>query len=105
MGQPFDAMLSPTIPFIAPTIDEVNKDYVMWNLRIIRNTGLINLLDGCAATVPCHLTGEAPVGLQVAGLRGTDKHILAVAQTIEAALASPQRCSDVEEPSKKRARL
>jgi len=103
--KPFDAMLSPTIPVIAPTMDEVNKDYIAWNLRIIRNTGFINLLDGCAATVPCHLTGEAPVGLQVAGMGGTDKHILAVAQTIETTLASPQSPGDMEEPNKKRARL
>lgn len=101
--RPFDAMLSPTVPVIAPTIEEVNKDYVKWNMLLIRNPGLINLLDGCAATVPCQQPGEAPVGLQVAGLAGADKHVLAVAQAIELALNSDSTAES--ERRAKKARL
>ena len=37
--------------------------------------------------VPCrHVPGEAPVGFSVAGMRGTDAHVLGVAQAIEAVL-------------------
>jgi len=82
-------MLYPTCAITAPTIAEVDgsdAEYARYNLLLLRNTGLINLLDGCAATLPCHRSGEAPVGISVAGLAMRDKHILAVAQGVEAAL-------------------
>jgi aspartyl-tRNA(Asn)/glutamyl-tRNA(Gln) amidotransferase subunit A len=90
LAAPFDAILMPTAPCIAPTIAEVDAtddDYFRWNMRILRNNGLINFLDGCAASVPCHEPGTAPVGLMVCGTAGTDRHTLAVAAAIEQALA------------------
>jgi aspartyl-tRNA(Asn)/glutamyl-tRNA(Gln) amidotransferase subunit A len=84
----FDAILMPTAPCIAPTIAEAgasDEDYMRWNMRILRNCGLINFLDGCAASVPCHEHGTAPVGLMVCGTAGTDGHTLAVAAAIEQA--------------------
>jgi aspartyl-tRNA(Asn)/glutamyl-tRNA(Gln) amidotransferase subunit A len=86
----FDAILMPTTPCIAPTIAEADAsddDYFRWNMRVLRNNGLINFLDGCAASVPCHEPGGAPVGLMVCGVAGTDRHTLAVAAAIERALA------------------
>jgi aspartyl-tRNA(Asn)/glutamyl-tRNA(Gln) amidotransferase subunit A len=85
----FDAILMPTVPCIAPTIaeaDATDEDYFRWNMRILRNNGLINFLDGCAASVPCHPPGGAPVGLMVCGTAGTDRRTLAVAAAIERAL-------------------
>ena len=90
LAAPYDAMLMPTTPTIAPPIAEVDKsdeDYFRWNFRIMRNTGLINFLDGCAATLPIHERGTAPVGLMVCGVGGTDRRTLAVAAAIERALA------------------
>ena len=90
LAAPFDAILMPTAPCIAPTIAEVDAtddDYFRWNMRILRNNGLVNFLDGCAASVPCHEPGTAPVGLMVCGTVGTDRHTLAVAAAIEQALA------------------
>jgi aspartyl-tRNA(Asn)/glutamyl-tRNA(Gln) amidotransferase subunit A len=90
LAAPFDAILMPTAPCIAPTLAEVDAtddDYFRWNMRILRNNGLINFLDGCAASVPCHEPGTAPVGLMVCGTAGTDRHTLAVAAAIEQALA------------------
>jgi aspartyl-tRNA(Asn)/glutamyl-tRNA(Gln) amidotransferase subunit A len=86
----FDAIVMPTVPCIAPTIadtDASEEDYFRWNMRILRNNGLINFLDGCAASLPCQEPGAAPVGLMVCGLAGTDRHTLAVAAAIERALA------------------
>ena len=91
LAAPYDAMLMPTVPCVAPTIAEVDRsdeEYFRWNLYILRNNGLINFLDGCAASVPCHEQGRAPVGLMVAGCAGTDRHTLAVAAAIERALAA-----------------
>ncbi len=86
----FDAILMPTVPCIAPTIAEADasdEDYFRWNMRILRNNGLINFLDGCAASLPCHEPDGAPVGLMVCGVGGSDRHTLAVSAAIERALA------------------
>ena len=74
---------------MAPTVAECTEseeEYDRINLLLLRNTGVANMLDGCAASLPCHVAGEAPVGLSVAGLAGSDRHILAVAQGVEAVL-------------------
>jgi aspartyl-tRNA(Asn)/glutamyl-tRNA(Gln) amidotransferase subunit A len=90
LAAPFDAFLMPTAPCIAPTIAEASASddaYFKWNGRILRNTGIVNFLDGCAATVPCHPAGTAPVGLMVCGVAMADRHVLAAARAIEAVLA------------------
>ena len=90
LAAPYDAMLMPTVPSVAPTLEEAgarDEDYFRWILRVMRNVGLINFLDGCAATLPCHAPGTAPVGLMVAGSALADRHVLAVAATIERVLA------------------
>ena len=90
LGASFDAMLYPTVAATAPTIEETTRtdeDYFRWNMRLLRNTGLGNILDGCGATLPCHLPGDAPVGLSVAGFAGADRRVLAIALAVEGALA------------------
>jgi aspartyl-tRNA(Asn)/glutamyl-tRNA(Gln) amidotransferase subunit A len=89
LATPFDAILMPTVPCIAPTIAEADASdeaYFRWNGRILRNNGLVNFLDGCAVSLPCHEPGSAPVGLTVCGTAGTDRRLLAVAAAIEKAL-------------------
>lgn len=57
----YDAVVMPTVACVAPTIleaDRSDKDYARWNLRLLRNAGLINFLDGCALTLPCHELGR-----------------------------------------------
>src|SRR6478735_4404327 len=87
---PYDAILMPTVPCVAPTIAEASESdeaYFRWNFRIMRNNGLINFLDGCAVTLPCHEPGGAPVGFMVCGTAMSDRRILAVAAAIERALS------------------
>ena len=87
---PFDAIIMPTVPCVAPTIAEAtatDEDYFRWNARIFRNVGLVNFLDGCAATLPCQTKGEAPVGLSICGTAMSDRRTLAVAAAVEGALA------------------
>jgi aspartyl-tRNA(Asn)/glutamyl-tRNA(Gln) amidotransferase subunit A len=86
LAAPFDAILMPTVPCIAPSIAEAtasDDDYFRWNARILRNNGLVNFLDGCAVSLPCQEPGAAPVGLMICGTAGNDRHILAVACAIE----------------------
>ena len=85
----YDAMLMPTTPETAPTIAEAGKDdetYFRLNFRMLRNTAVVNLFDGCALSVPCHLPGTAPVGLMIAGTQNTDHKILAIGLAVEGAV-------------------
>jgi len=91
LAAPYDAMLMPTTPTIAPPIaavDASDEDYFRWNFRILRNVGVVNFLDGCAVSLPCHAPGSAPVGLSVFGAAMSDAHVLAAAAAIEGVLRS-----------------
>jgi aspartyl-tRNA(Asn)/glutamyl-tRNA(Gln) amidotransferase subunit A len=82
----YDAMLMPTTPDTAPTIAETSKDdetYFRLNLRMVRNTIIVNLFDGCALSIPCHEPGAAPVGMMIAGTQNTDRKILAIGLAVE----------------------
>ena len=86
---PFDALLLPTVPLLAPRIDALqasDADYFAANARMLRNPTLINFLDGCALSLPCHVPGEAPVGLMLAAAGGQDRALLALGETVEQAL-------------------
>jgi aspartyl-tRNA(Asn)/glutamyl-tRNA(Gln) amidotransferase subunit A len=55
------AMVMPTVPVVAPPIallQASDEHYGSTNLLILRNPTLINFLDGCALTLPCHAPGE-----------------------------------------------
>ena len=81
----YDAFLLPTVAVIAPPFRAFDTDehYLAINRKVLRNTSLLNFLDGCAVTLPCHDVGAAPVGLSVAGLGVRDAHVLAVARALE----------------------
>jgi len=86
LAAPFDAMLMPTTPTVAPAIAEVDASdeaYFRWNFRILRNVGVVNFLDGCALSLPCHEPGSAPVGLTVFGPALADRRVLAASAAIE----------------------
>lgn len=82
---PFDAIVMPTVPRIAPTFKELEDDdtYGRVNLLMLRNPSVINLIDGCAISIPCHRLGEAPVGLMLAAGGGADHRLLQVASSLE----------------------
>jgi aspartyl-tRNA(Asn)/glutamyl-tRNA(Gln) amidotransferase subunit A len=89
---PFDALIMPTVPIVAPPIADLEaSEDVFFNANglLLRNPSTINLLDGCAVSLPCHAEGTLPVGLMIAGPAMSDRKILAVARTIERILQSP----------------
>jgi len=89
LAAPYDALLMPTAPCLAPTIAEAERsdeDYFRWNFRILRNVGIVNFLDGCAVSLPCHEPGAAPVGLSVFGPALSDRRVLAASAAVEALL-------------------
>ena len=81
----FDAMATPTAPFIPPRIEELAKDddYTRLNMLALRNPTVINMLDGCAISLPMHKKGEGPMGLMLAARNGQDHALFRVAATVE----------------------
>ena len=89
----FDALLSPTVPLVAPRIDELRMSddaFFATNALLLRNPSAVNFLDGCALSLPCHREGEMPVGLMVWGHALDDDRVLDASLAIEAALAGPR---------------
>lgn len=90
--QGFDAVLSPTVPIVAPPIAEVgpgaaqDAEFFRVNALLLRNTSVVNMLDGCAISIPCHQGGELPVGLMIWQGALRDDTVLNVALQAEAAL-------------------
>lgn len=87
----YDAMLAPTTPIAPPRLIDVAEDeaYGRINLLALRNPSIINMIDGCAVSLPVHKPGEAPVGLMAAALGGRDRELLAIAQALEGVLQKP----------------
>jgi amidase/aspartyl-tRNA(Asn)/glutamyl-tRNA(Gln) amidotransferase subunit A len=89
-----DALLSPTVPVVAPPVAPLVADdaaFFAANGLLLRNPSIVNLLDGCAISLPCHAPGELPVGLQVWSSAGRDDAVLDAALAVEAALAGNAR--------------
>ena len=83
----FDVLVAPTLPIVAPRIAEVERDFDRLNAIVLRNPSRVNLVDGCAATVPMGGPEGLATGLMVMGRNGDDWSVLAIAEAIEALLA------------------
>jgi Asp-tRNA(Asn)/Glu-tRNA(Gln) amidotransferase A subunit family amidase len=92
--QGFDAVLSPTVPIVAPPIAQVapgaarDDEFFRVNALLLRNTSVVNMLDGCAISIPCHAPDELPVGLMIWQSAMRDDTVLNIARRAEAALAA-----------------
>ena len=85
----FDAVLSPTVPIVAPSIASIqsdDKEFFRVNGLLLRNTAVVNMLDGCAISLPCHTPGQLPVGLMLWHAALHDDAVLDLALQVEAAL-------------------
>ena len=85
----YDALLSPTVPMVAPAIAPLldsDKRFFAINALLLRNPSAVNMLDGCALSLPCQAPGQMPVGLMVWGPALHDDAVLGVGLVIEAAL-------------------
>ena len=82
---PYDALVLPTTANTPPRIADLADDKVFTaaNMRSLRNCSLINLIDGCAISLPAHREGEVPVGLMLAAPGGADRRIFELAATLE----------------------
>jgi aspartyl-tRNA(Asn)/glutamyl-tRNA(Gln) amidotransferase subunit A len=85
---PYDALVMPTTANTPPRIADLadDKAFTVANLRSLRNCSLINMIDGCAISIPVHREGEVPVGLMLASFGGADRRIFELAAGMEAVI-------------------
>ena len=84
-------LLFPTVVHVAPLVAPLDADVALFNqtnLRTLRNTALLNVLDWCGVSLPMG-RGEAdmPLGALVSGPAGTEDALLNVAAALEPLLA------------------
>jgi aspartyl-tRNA(Asn)/glutamyl-tRNA(Gln) amidotransferase subunit A len=89
LWQRFDAIVAPTVPVVPPRVADLEHDdeaFGRINALILRNPSAFNFLDACALSLPCHVRGEAPVGLMLAGAPHGDDALLGICRAVEAVL-------------------
>ncbi|MCV2349060.1 amidase [Paucibacter sp. Y2R2-4] len=82
----FDAVISPTVPIVAPLLAPLlasDEQFFASNALLLRNPSVVNLLDGCAISLPCQEEGELPVGLMLWSTAAQDDLLLSLALQIE----------------------
>lgn len=81
----YDALLMPTVPITAPRLEELaaDDDYTRINALALRNSSVVNFIDVCAISIPCHEPGAAPVGLTLFAAGDEDRRLLSVAAAAE----------------------
>ena len=86
--EPFDAILCPTLPLLAPPIAALAHDDAFFraNALLLRNTAVFNFLDGCSISLPCQPRGALPVGLMLSHAGMLDEVLLSAAMTVETLL-------------------
>jgi len=83
-----EIVVFPTVPIVPPRLDalEADDDYYRTNLLVLRNSSVVNMVDGCAITLPLNPLGT-PVGLTLCGPAWRDAKVHAAALAIERMLA------------------
>ena len=86
LARDFDVLVAPTLPVVAPTIAAVERDFDRLNALVLRNPSRVNLVDGCAATVPMSGPEGLATGFMLMGRNGDDWAVLAIAEAVETLL-------------------
>ncbi|MEJ7929616.1 amidase [Ramlibacter sp. AN1015] len=98
----YDALLTPTVPVVAPAIADLapaegrdaaldaarDQNFFHTNALLLRNPSVVNMLDGCAISLPCHAPDELPAGLMIWHGALRDDVVLEIASQLETLLAS-----------------
>ena len=83
-----DALLTPTTPFPALPVEEVDQEEEYWRVNglCLRNTSAANMLGLCAISLPCGFTrGGLPIGLQLIARPFEEARLLRLAFAYEQA--------------------
>lgn len=94
----FDALLTPTVPFLPPRIRDLADDdaYSALNRQSFRLTEIANRIDAPSISIP--VRPSKPIGLLLTGQRGSDASILSLALSAEAVLAEPRHIPERKDP-------
>ena len=83
-------VVGPTVASIAPATGKNadqdaarDTEFFRVNALLLRNTSVVNMVDGCALSLPCHTPDELPVGLMVWHGAGRDDTVLNLGLRIE----------------------
>jgi aspartyl-tRNA(Asn)/glutamyl-tRNA(Gln) amidotransferase subunit A len=79
----FDAIVAPTMWFVAPKISEVATPESFFARLPARNTNWVNFFDLCAISIPLPREGGLPVGLMLVARRNHDRRLLRIAAAVE----------------------
>jgi aspartyl-tRNA(Asn)/glutamyl-tRNA(Gln) amidotransferase subunit A len=84
---PYDFLVAPTTPILAPRFDALADpaEFARLNGLALRNTSALNLIDGCAISLPIG-GGDIPVGLMMMAGSMADAGLLAAAEAAEEVL-------------------
>lgn len=76
------AIVSPTTPFTAPRIGDINRDPMIMYLADLE-TVIANLIGGPAISIPAGFVRDLPIGVQFTSTPGRDLEILMLARASE----------------------
>lgn len=87
----YDALVMPTTPILPPALDTLTGDdgFTSSNLAALRHTLIVNVLDGCAVSLPLSGPEGEPVGLMLFAGPGRDEALLSLAKAVEASVTNP----------------
>lgn len=83
-----DVWLHPTVPVVAPLVSELAEpdNYRHYNMLLLRNPAMANLMGLCALSLPAGQAQGLPVGLQLTAVAGAEAQLLAIGQAVEKVL-------------------
>lgn len=84
-----EVFILPTTPILAPLLSSVESDEGFHDLNglVLRNPRVANMLDCPSLSLPIPVE-DLPIGLMLLGRRSADRSLLAIANSIEAALSN-----------------
>jgi len=71
-----NTIIAPTVPITTPTIADAKADFETINAQLLRNTSLINFVNGCSVSLPVSYKDEVPGALMVSAATGQDEMLL-----------------------------
>jgi aspartyl-tRNA(Asn)/glutamyl-tRNA(Gln) amidotransferase subunit A len=86
-----DGLVLPTVPAVAPTLAEVSvapEAFAARNRLALRNTGIVNVFDLCAISLPLPRESGLPVGLMLVARNGQDRKLFRMAAALERLFAA-----------------
>jgi aspartyl-tRNA(Asn)/glutamyl-tRNA(Gln) amidotransferase subunit A len=88
---PYDAVLMPTAPVLPPRLDALARDgaFQAANALVLRNSSIVNILGGCAVSLPITAPGAPAAGLTLFRGAGADAALFEAALAIEGVVRPP----------------